>query len=163
MAKSVIIILCMLIIYKKSNQYSTIVVPAGISYPVNVTYKGVDNAYITQWAEFIASLKLNVTPDTIAKKQNTLLEYVVPQKYGAFKEHLLKEVERVKQDELSMVFYPKDTKILDEANTDVKVSGILKVFIGDEVNQTLDVSYRIKFIFDNGRLLLDEFKEISRV
>ena len=62
-----------------------------------------------------------------------------------------------------MVFYPKDSKILDDNNTEIKVTGVLKIFIGDEVNQTLDVSYRLKFIFENGRLFLDEFKELSRV
>lgn len=160
---SLIIILCLLIIYKRSNQHSTIIIPAGITSPVNISNNGVDNAYITQWAEFIASLKLNVTPETIAKKQNILLEHVSSHKYGAFKEHLIKEIERVKQDELSMVFFPKDIKVLDDKNTDVKISGMLKVFIGDEINQTLDVSYRLKFTFENGKLFLDEFKEISRV
>ena len=160
---SVIIILCLLIIYKKSNQHSTVIIPVGISSPVNVTEKQVDAAYLTQWAEYIASLKLNVTPDTASKKQSKLLEHVTPQKYGAFKEHLLKEVEQVTQDEISMVFYPKDSKILDDNNTEIKVTGVLKIFIGDEGNQTLDVSYRLKFIFENGRLFLDEFKELSRV
>ena len=160
---SVIIILCLLIIYKKSNQHSTLIIPAGISHPVNVTYRGVDEAYLSQWAEFIASLKLNVTPETVAKKQNSLLEHVTSQKYGSFKEHLLSEVEKVKQDEISMVFYPKETKVLDDANTEVLVTGALKIFIGDEVNQTLNVSYRLKFVFENGRLFLDEFKEVSRV
>lgn len=157
-----LILVLLIINFIRSNQHTTIVVPATLSSPVTVTQNSVDEAYLKQWTEFIASLKLNITPDQIAFKQKNLLSYIAADQYGKFKEHLITEQEEVVKDEISMAFYPIESKIIDSKNLVTEISGVLKVYIGSELNQSAKVTYQLEFKLDNGKLLLINFKEVSR-
>ena len=155
-----IIIILLIITLKKSNLHTTVVVPANFNSPVTITQSGVDVAFLSQWTEFIASLKLNITPDTVGYKQKTLLAYVDSSKYGEIKSYLINEQEAIKNQEMSMAFFPKNTEVLDIDNLKVKISGLLRIFIGDELNKELDVSYEISYRKDSGRLMLFGFREV---
>ena len=157
-----LILILLLINYIKSSQHTTIIVPATLESQVTITQNSVDESYLKQWTEFITSLKLNITPDIIAFKQKSLLAYVASNQYGQFKEHLLAEQEEIIKNEISMVFYPAETKVIDHKKFIAEISGALKVYIGNELNQSARVTYSLEFKLDNGRLLLINFKEVGR-
>jgi type IV conjugative transfer system protein TraE len=152
----------LLIVLKRSNLHTTIVVPATLSNTVEITESGVDEAYLTQWTEFLTTLKLNVTPAIVNKQQNILLSYIEPGKYGEIKTHLTQEQESIQKNDMSTVFYPQITQVVDKKNLITKISGLLKVYIGNEINQEVQANYELQFKFIGGRLLLNSFKEVSR-
>ncbi|MBP9777671.1 MAG: type IV conjugative transfer system protein TraE [Rickettsiaceae bacterium] len=157
------LVITLLIVLKRSNLHTTIVVPATLGGAVEITESGVDEAYLTQWTEFLTALKLNVTPAIVNKQQNTLLSYIEPGKYGEIKAHLTQEQESIQKNDMSTAFYPQITQVVDKKNLVTKISGLLRVYIGNEVNQEVQASYELQFKFIGGRLLLNSFKEVSRV
>ncbi|MBP9777564.1 MAG: type IV conjugative transfer system protein TraE [Rickettsiaceae bacterium] len=157
------LIITLVIILKRSNNHSTIIIPATLSQKVQITESTVDDAFLIQWSEFIATLKLNVTPDNIQEKYNNILTFTDSSQYGLLKEHLEKERTILKSNEMSTVFFPGETVVSDKAGLTTKIKGVLRVYIGDELNKTSKVTYELKFKYDNGRLLLKNFTEVERV
>ncbi|MBP9777632.1 MAG: type IV conjugative transfer system protein TraE [Rickettsiaceae bacterium] len=157
------LVITLLVILKRSNLQTTIVIPAGLSERVRISQSGVDEPFLNQWTEFLTALKLNITPDTAILKQNTLLKYVDSGQYGAIKAHLASEFEKIKKDEISTVFFPSETKVINMDNLVTNISGVLKVYIGEELNKSEKLTYELKFKYDSGRLLLTSFKEVGRV
>lgn len=160
---SVIILLVLLILLKKSNSHTTVVVPAGFSKELIVSDQGINDGYLVEWAEFLISLKLNISPAIADEKQKSLLNYVDSDKYSAMKEHLYEEGVKLKNEDLSMAFYPTQTRVIDNKTMLVAVEGILRVYVGNELNQTAKVTYNLGFNYSNGRLLLNSFMEAERV
>jgi conjugal transfer pilus assembly protein TraE len=159
---SLVVIVCLGIVYKNSNLQTIVVVPAHLKSAVTISNETVDEAYLIQWTEFIATLKLNVTPDLMLASHRNLLAYVAPAYYGAFKQHVLLEQTQIKKDEISMVFYPKTTTVLQHDLFKTQISGILKLYIGEVLHQSVQVIYELQFEMHNGRLLLSHFKEVGR-
>jgi type IV conjugative transfer system protein TraE len=159
---SLVTLLVLLILLKKSSSYATVIVPAGFSKELVVSSQGVNEGYLVEWAEFLTSLKLNISPNVVDEKQKSLLNYVDPTKYSAMKEHLFEEGEKVKNEDLSMTFYPTQTKVIDVKKMLVTIEGVLRVYVGNELNQTSKVIYNIGFNYNNGRLLLNSFSEVDR-
>lgn len=148
-----------LVILKRANFTNTIVVPAGFYNKFEVASDGVSESYLSQWTEFITLLKLNITPSNINNKQNTLLSYVDASKHGEIKSHLTAEQERIQKDDITTVFFPSETKIIDKNKLITKISGLLRIYIGGLVNRELTTSYELEFKFNDNRLLLISFKE----
>ncbi len=111
---SALLFLALLVLVRTAHKYTTFLVPVGFSEESLIGTKNVGDSYLIQWTDFIVGLKLNVTPETIAYHQRALLPYISNASYGKFKASLLKEQERIIADEVSTVFYPKETKILDK-------------------------------------------------
>lgn len=155
--------LSLIVILRNSNYHTTVVIPAGFSKEVSVSQDGVSDNFLTEWTEFLANLKLNVTPSRINKQQKSLLAYVDSSKYGDIKKHLIEEQERVIRDDITTVFFPESTKVIDNGKLTTKISGLLRVFIGSEINKEVRVSYLLKYKLNNNGLLLTEFKEIENV
>ena len=151
--------LCALVILKRANVTNTIVVPAGFYDKFEVGSNGVSESYLSQWTEFITLLKLNITPSNVNNKQNTLLSYVDASQYGEIKNHLTAEQERIQKDDITTVFFPSQTKILDKNKLITRISGLLRVYIGNEVNREITTSYELEFKYYDNRLLLTSFKE----
>lgn len=156
-----VIAMLLMMSFIRSNKYTTVVIPARLSSAVTITQDGVDEAFLTQWSSFIAGLKLNVTPDSVSFKQKELLPYIDSSKYGEFKSHLISEQENVKQNEISTVFYPNRTKIVDLKNLITEISGVIRVYIGDTLNKEAKVTYRLSFSLYGGKLMLLGFEEVK--
>jgi type IV conjugative transfer system protein TraE len=158
-----VITVLLLISLKNANVHTTVVVPATLNAPVAMTNTGVDESYLIQWTDFIASLKLNITPDTVAYKQKALLAYIDSSKYGEMKSLLINEQESVKEKEVSMTFFPKKTEVIDSNTLTVNTKGLVRVYIGEDLNREFMASYQVKYNYVNGRLLLTGFKEVNNV
>lgn len=154
-------LLTLLIMLNKSNSYTTVVVPAGFSKELVVSDKGVNQGYLIEWAEFLTSLKLNIAPNLIDEKQKSLLNYIDPSRYSAMKQHLFEEGVKVKSEDLSMSFHPIKTRVVDNKKLLVAVEGVLRVYVGNELNKTTKVTYNLGFNYGSGRLLLNSFEEIE--
>ena len=160
---SFVVILSLTIVIKKSNVVSTIVIPAGLNEKIEISQNGVSDSYLIQWSEFLTSLKLNVTPSNINRKQSVLLSYVDSAIYNEFKAHLSDEIDKVQKDEISTVFFPTDIKVVNKEKMTTMVTGVLRVYIGNEINSESQISYQLQYKLNNNNLLLTSFKESANV
>ena len=156
---SLVVILSLTIVIKKSNLVSTVVIPAGLNEKIEISQNGVSDSYLIQWSEFLTSLKLNVTPSNINRKQSVLLSYVDSAIYNEFKAHLSDEIDKVQKDEISTVFFPTDSKVVNKEKMTTMVTGVLRVYIGNEINSESQISYQLQYKLNNNNLLLTSFKE----
>ena len=156
-----LLVVCLFIIWHLGNEHEITLIPAGATQNMTIGSNAVDNSYLTQWAEFIVSLKMNVTPSTVAETQEKLLAYVSPSVYGAYKEQLLNEQQAIKKSEITSVFFPKQTLVDDKVAYQVKTTGELQVYYGRERAKSDQVTYQLNFNFNNGRLLLKSIKEVK--
>lgn len=160
---SAMLLLSLLIIQRTTNSQTTVIVPAGLHEEVMVNSAGVSHSYLLQWTDFITNLRLNVTPETVAKNQNALLPYVSNKIYGTFKSEMVDEQEKIINGEISTVYYPKDTKVIDIKGGKARSTGLLKVYIGDNLHESVKVTYDLEFEYANNKLLLKSFAEVARV
>lgn len=159
---SATLLLLLMILLRTANSHTTVLVPAALTQHALIGSKGVSDTYLIQWTEFIAALKLNATPETVAESHNALLPYVSSATYGKFKAQLAKEQEKVINDEISTVYYPKETKVIDTKNHKTRTTGLLKIYIGETLHESVNVSYELSFEFINNRLLLRSMSEVER-
>lgn len=153
----------LLIMMLSANRHSTVLVPAGLTQQAIVGFNGVSDSYLIHWSDFIANLKLNVTPDTIKMQHQALLPHISSQSYGKFKAELDKELEKIVSDEISTIFFPKKTVAVDRDKHVVKTTGTLQVYIAETLHESMSVTYELRFDFSNNRLLLKSFTEVGRV
>ncbi|MGE4348860.1 MAG: type IV conjugative transfer system protein TraE [Candidatus Berkiella sp.] len=159
---SALLLLALLVLVRTAHKTTTVLVPVGLSQESIVGTKGVSDSYLIQWTEFMTSLMLNVTPETIAHHQHALLPYISNAAYGKFRTVLIKEQDQIVTNGISTVFYPKETKVIDKAHFKTKTTGLLNIYIGDMHHDTKTVSYELGFDYINNRLLLNSMSEVAR-
>lgn len=159
---SILLLLSLLVLVRTAHKHTTILVPVGFTQQATVSSKEVSDSYLIQWTEYITSLKLNVTPETISSHQYALLPYVSNAVYGKFKAGLIEEQERIIADNVSTVFYPKETKVLDKSKFLTRTTGQLNIYIEETLHDSILVSYDLAFEFVNNRLLLKSMVEVAR-
>jgi len=159
---SAMLVLSLLIILRTTNSQTTVIVPTGFHEAAMVDSAGVSQSYLLQWTDFITHLRLNVTPETVVKNQNALLPYVSNKIYGAFKTEMMNEQEKIINGEISTVYYSKDTKVIDSKANKARSIGLLKVYIGENLHESVKVAYDLEFEYTNNKLLLKNFSEVLR-
>lgn len=60
------------------------------------------------------------------------------------------------------MYYPKDTKVIDSKGHKARSIGLLKVYIGDNLHESVKVAYDLEFEYKNNTLLLKNFAEVAR-
>lgn len=156
-----LLVLTLLVLVRTANKTTTVLVPVGLSQESIVATNGVSDSYLIQWTEYIASLKLNVTPETIAYHQHAMLPYISNAAYGKFRAVLIEEQDRIITEGISTVFYPKETKVIDKTHFKTRTAGLLHIYIGDMHHDTKPVSYELSFDYINNRLLLNSMAEVA--
>lgn len=157
---SIFLMATLLILIRMTNNHTTVLVPVGLSQESVIGSKRVNDSYLIQWTDFVAGLKFNTTPETVLYNQQAILQYISNSVYGKFKAELTKEKERIIADELSTIFYPKETKVLDKENFKTRTTGQLNVYIGETLHESKKITYDLTFDYVNNRLLLRSIKEV---
>ena len=83
-----------------------IVVPAGFHQTFWVDRHGVSASYLTEMTRYVATLDLNMTPESGDYQIKQLLHYVTPEHYGAIKATLIARADKLKAENLSTAFFP---------------------------------------------------------
>jgi len=159
---SALLLLSLLVLVRTAHKQTTVLVPVGLTQQSTLSTKDVSNSYLIQWTDFIVGLKFNVTPETFIYHQHALLPYVSNAVYGKFKAALMQEQEQMISDQVSTVFYPKETKVLDKMNFKTRTTGQLNVYIGELLHESVLVTYDLNFDYVNNRLLLRSITEVER-
>ena len=157
------ILLCILqivMIFTLIGREKIVLVPPSIEKRFWVAADNASVEYLSEMTSFFASLRLNMTPDNAAFQRESLLRYIDPAFYNTVKTELIKEEEKIKEQHISMAFYPVTIKVNDKKLNAV-IEGDLKSFVGDVAMPSKRLSYRINYRFDHGRLLVKSFEEVK--
>ncbi len=129
--------------------------PAGRVYSLGAT---VNAAYLEDMARDVTLTLLNVHPGATAYVGDAILKMAHPSFHGAFKRRFDAWMEEVTRRKLSTAFYPT-TLTADPKTLTVRITGVLKSFIGEAEVDSETVAYSLAFDYAAGRLTLASFRE----
>lgn len=150
-----LILITFLIFHEK-----VVIVPPVIEKRFWVSANNASVEYLAEMTSFFASLRLNITADNAVYQRETLLRYVEPAFYNSVKAELVQDEEKIKEQHISMGFYPVNIKVNLKGLSAV-IDGDLRSFVGEVAMPVKRVSYKISYRFDDGRLMVKSFEEIK--
>lgn len=137
----------------------TIVTPPNLEKSFWITQKTASPEYVEQMALWIASLILDVTPDTIKYKSDLLLQYVAPSAHGELSEKQTLQTQRLKRDNAS-TYYVLQTINIDSARLAAVLSGRLHTLINGRHVDEIEKFYFVRFRLEGGRASVTDFREV---
>lgn len=136
-------------------------IPPKISQEFTLSGEGVSDSYLRDMSHFLTQLRFNVTQSSAATQFNVFLGYVSASLYGEMRAQLVKEVEQITHEHISCVFYPTGYDI-DNHHLSVKVSGLMKRFVGAEQMTEQKEIFLIQYAYDSGQLKITNLVKVSK-
>lgn len=137
----------------------TVVTPPALEKSFWISNGEASPEYVEQMAVWIASLILDVTPDTVEYKARLLLRYTDPRAHGELKERQLLEAARLKRDNAS-TYFDLETINVHADKLAALVSGKLHTRINGTAVPEQTRHYLVRFRLDAGRAQLIQFEDI---
>lgn len=157
------IFLCLLqsvIIFILIGKEKIVVVPPVIEKRFWVSAQGASAEYLSEMTTFFMNLRLNLTPESAFYQHELLLRYVDPVHYNSLKTALIKEEDKIKDQHISTVFYPVNIKV-DAKKLIAIIEGDFKSFVGEVAMPVKRMTYKMNYRFDDGKLLVKSFEEVT--
>jgi type IV conjugative transfer system protein TraE len=136
-----------------------VLVPANLDKRAWVSAHDVSMEYLESLALDALPYYTNFTPQTVTNSHYVFLRYVTSDAYGKTQTALSAEADQIRRDNVSQVFWPKNTEI-NPTQMLVTVHGILKRTIGNVTAYEGSYTYRISFVRNGTQL---EIKGIEHV
>lgn len=136
----------------QTGETKTAFVPPEITRPFWISSEDASPEYFEQMGQFINSLPLNVTPETIGQACKQYLTYVLPRDRDAYKKKCDLTAARVKRDGASQSFSIGTIKT-DAKNRRVAFTGVLTTVISDKVYRNNE-TYAMQFVHSDGRFYI---------
>ena len=136
----------------QTGETKTSFVPPEITRPFWISGEDASPEYFEQMGQFINSLPLNVTPETVGQACKQYLAYVLAKDRDAYKKKCDLTAARVKRDGASQSFSLTNIKT-DAKNRRVVFTGVLTTIINDSVSR-INESYVMQFVHSDGRFYI---------
>ncbi|MDH5181622.1 MAG: type IV conjugative transfer system protein TraE [Gammaproteobacteria bacterium] len=140
------------------SREKTILVPPKLEQPFWIHGNEASPEYLIQVGEWFAGLLLSYTPKNLDYRIQTFLRYASPGAYSVLQTQLFDEAKRIKQHEMSAMFFPTDARVRGEY---VAIFGQQVIRVGKEIVSEKTIAYRLKFQFQSGFVHVTEFKEVQ--
>jgi conjugal transfer pilus assembly protein TraE len=160
LAISLIFILVIAIVLLAGKRERVVIVPTTFSEEIWLETNKVSPSYIRQIGDYFVKLAMTVTPDTAESQYAFILKNVYPSYYGGLKTEFIEKIERIKRKSLSTVFNAREYSV-DVHDLSVTITGDFELSSGKQRLDVEEKSYKISFIYDNGRLYVKEIVEVS--
>ncbi|MFN9000681.1 MAG: TraE/TraK family type IV conjugative transfer system protein [Holosporales bacterium] len=122
-----------------------------------VENSAVSSSYLEGWATYLASMLLEVTPQTIESRHKFILRYASTQYYNSLQKKLEEERGRLIKDGVSTSFLPIEINLNPES-LKVTITGQFISYIGGRFHQATRDTYELKFEIKNFELKLVSFE-----
>lgn len=132
-----------------------VIVPVGFQEKIVVEGNEVNESYLLQMSSFIFNLALEYQPSTIRNHYDLIKTQMTTSAYNFYEEDFKRLIDDVELGQISSAFFMNSVKH-DAQNKLLMVSGIRKLFLENEVVQSEDISYGIKYKIDYGRVFVEE-------
>lgn len=114
-----------------SQEEKWVLIPQfNIDHRSTVTTSTFSDEYLIDWADALLRDWLTVNPSTVESKSKRFLQ-VAAQSYGDLRERTQKTIQKIKEERLSTVFYPKAWYV-DQKKKKVRVIGDFLTFFGTD-------------------------------
>ena len=109
----------------------TQLVPPNISKSFWVDSATLESDYLEEMGGYVITVFASFTPGSADFKKNTLLKMVHPSTYGDLNKRWTVAVNRIKQDGISRIFWPREVRVQKETKS-VALCGLLETWIADK-------------------------------
>src|SRR5450830_1763773 len=154
------LLLVLLALWRVVGTERIVLVPPHVAKTFSVQDGRASNEYLMQMGGFAAWLILDVTPQSIELKKQTLLRWCEPENAGEIKARQDVEASRLKKLNAS-TYFQLDQLVPDEESQAVVLNGRLRTQINGADTSNNIKSYRVQFVFRGGRIHLGQFKEVN--
>lgn len=141
-----------------------ILVPPNLSQEVWVMGGLTSKSFIEEWALYLSSTLLNVTPETAEFHHETVLKYVHPKSSGTLRKQFLEDAKHLRDDKISTHFKQKTIQIEQKKSEgQVFITGDLSTYVGSKLIETISKTYVLTFETSKSspQLSLISFKELE--
>lgn len=135
--------------------------PPSFKSPMTVSRQGVSDSYLREMAEYFINLKLNVTPENVARNYGHLLSYVGSSSYHIMQPLLFDEANQIKSQNISSTLFVGGIDIAND-HLAVKITGTLQKYVGSRALEPEPVSYLVTMSYPSGVLELDAIAKITK-
>jgi len=136
-------------------QYKTVViVPPNLEKPVEFTNGIPDDEYMRTVAQDITYLAFNYTPATCRTQFNTLLKYVAPEEFPVESQRWYELAGKVEASRVSSTMALSDKIIVNPTAGEIQITGSRTQFTGDQIIETKNKTYLIKYALRRGKFAL---------
>lgn len=138
---------------------TTIILPSKISGSYELTSNKVNDVYLSDRANEIIRVILNITPSNLEQMYETILRTAPPSNHFALKTELTQLGKEIMKRNVSIAFFPTSTKV-DVVNLTARIEGEFYSLFGGSTSKSIKV-YHLGFVYTGNRLSLVEFFEIK--
>ncbi len=138
----------------------TAIVPGGLSKSFWITDRTMSGSGIEELSAWIASLKLDISPESIDYKSQAILRHTHPSISGEMQQQQLLETNKVKRDNASTTF-SLQTIVTNEEKLAAVLRGRLATYINGKPVNNEDKIYFTRFDMTGGKAQLIIFKEVK--
>lgn len=136
----------MQMMYVMTRDDKIILVPPTISQDVWVMGGSSSKSYIEEWALYLSSELLNMTPETASFHHGSVLRYVHPKSSATLKKQFEADSKHLKENTISTLFKPKNVTVIQQgAKGTALVEGTLSTFVGSKLIESDDKKYTLDF------------------
>ncbi|MFM8453419.1 MAG: type IV conjugative transfer system protein TraE [Gammaproteobacteria bacterium] len=148
-------------VFKIIGTERIVISPISINRDFWLDSDAISDSYMEQITDFFVNLILNVSPSNYQYRIDQVLRHVHPDTYPVLKKSFANQGELVNKKAMSTSFFVTKQKIEREKFTNF-VTGELKIMVGNQVVEQLTKTYKVSYFYQNGRLLLKEFSDVSQ-
>jgi conjugal transfer pilus assembly protein TraE len=136
----------------------TVVVPTGLTKSFWITDRTMSGSGLEELAAWVASLKLDISPESIDYKSQAILRHTHPSISGEMQTQQMLETNKIKRDNASSTF-ALQTIVTNEEKLAAVLRGRLATYINGKPVNNEDKIYFIRFDMTGGKAQLINFKE----
>ncbi|TCJ20176.1 type IV conjugative transfer system protein TraE [Parasulfuritortus cantonensis] len=155
-----LLILALMLVWSSMGSSRTVVTPPNIEKSFWITNGTASDTYLTQMAQWVSFLSLDVTPDNVAYKSDLLLKLAHPDYHGALQQKLRINAEKIRRDNASTSFDVRVAKAAPDALAAI-LTGYLKVTINGTVVKNELRHYLARFSIVGGQAQLIKFRRVK--
>lgn len=154
------LVLQSLVLFKVAGNQRILLIPMPLRQPGWVDKASVSESYLAEMSRYYSSLFLNRTPEDDFHQIAEILHFAASEDYGQLKSDLVAQNDMLQKNHLSTWFSPAEVSVnLPALSADIK--GELHLVVGKEEIAVDKKTYRLRFAYKNGALLIKSFAEVD--
>lgn len=137
----------------------TILVPPEVNKSFWVDGRTLSPEYLEQMGTWVISQFATVSPASVEMQNSALLKLVHPSQYGELSVRFKLAANRLKADNLSKIFEPREVRISEKGQAMAMIGTVSAWVGGNRVPGDKSVAYLVSFDYDGSKTTIKELRE----
>jgi len=143
-----------IMVYQAVQYKTVVIVPPNLEKPAEFTNGIPDDDYIRSVAQDITYLAFNYTPATCRTQFNTLLKYVAPEEFPVESQRWYELASKIEASRVSSTMSLHGDIKVNPLTNEIEITGSRTQFTGDQIIETKNKIYLIKYAVRRGKFAL---------